>query len=68
MCSEWNEEDHRLGTCCKRSSPVDIRYKSVFDAESTKVRQQCRQDLQQGFQKLNATEVMQETLLDMVNN
>lgn len=67
MCSEWNEEDHRLGTGCKRSSPVGIRYKSVFDVENPNSREQCRQNLQVGFQKLNATEGMQDTMLDMVN-
>lgn len=65
MCSEWNEEDHRLGTCCKRSSPVDIRYKSVFDAGDPQIREQCRKHIKPSLRKLNATDVMIEALLDI---
>ncbi|CAL8095280.1 unnamed protein product [Orchesella dallaii] len=66
-CSTWKEENHRAGMCCKRSLPVDIRFKSLLDLNNDDgAKDFCRsQLLGSGVRKLNVTETMEQNLLEV---
>lgn len=70
MCSDWMEENHRNGMCCKTSYPVDIRFDSVFDLNSEKIKENCRPLMHELLvaNKMNATDMMENSLLEMVRN
>ncbi|ODN01340.1 hypothetical protein Ocin01_05343, partial [Orchesella cincta] len=64
-CSTWKEENHRAGMCCKRSFPVDIRYKSLLDLNNDDgSKTYCKTELTQLSSK-NVTETMEQNLLEI---
>lgn len=66
MCASWKEENHRAGMCCKKSYPVDIRFKSLFDGDDPNVKEECKQKMHEEMIKLNATEMIEDSLIEIV--